>query len=364
MATFDVQSLGLFIYVVVDFIDAKDKFSLLNVLVSCRILCNIAEPRFYHEAVFTETLNNSSQLVSRVEAFHHQISKGNARLAPFVRRFTFFTDHTKPMIYDVSIIAEILPLLVNLEYFRLSYFNRDIPSISILKAFRTDKLRTCIWDSIPVEETSCFEEFLELHSSIRHLEVPFTFHVDALSADSLPHLTKLAANIRVTWALILTRPITHLNLISEFPSFLRGPTVSQVFSKITHFRAPVGFGAVHLMKAISHMPDLRCLSYRPSYIGAPAEELPQLFASNEAHLTLKKLAYFAIEPFHPLGLKIDVVFDLFKKVPSLVVLDAKDDHTPSFTRYRRDGSSVVMPLPMFQGTWPSEYELSHILRTL
>ncbi|KAJ8474644.1 hypothetical protein ONZ45_g15880 [Pleurotus djamor] len=322
---------------VVELIEAEEQSTFYNLLISCRTLSAIVEPRLYHDAAFIERSGTVSPLAERMEAFYTQISKDNARLATFVRGLTFASDPSNSTSHDVSVIIEILPLLINLEYFRLSYHDRKIPSISILQSFRSPKLQTFIWESISLGDNPYFAEFVGLNPSIRHLEAPHTHSVDSLSSTSLPHLTKLAANIRVTWSLLPTRPITHLHLVTPFPSFLLDPVASKVFSVITHFYASTGFNAS---------------------VGMTLDEFLHLFSPS---LTLKKLEYFSVYSDSPLHSKANVIPDLFRSIPSLRVFDLTHGHSSNFTRYRYDGHSNVMPLPMFKGTWPSERELFRIL---
>ncbi|KAJ8516359.1 hypothetical protein ONZ45_g6310 [Pleurotus djamor] len=134
------------LHCVVDHIDLKDKSSLLNVLASCRTLRAIVEPRFYHSAAFTINASRDHlRLGERIKGFYEQISKDHARLAPFVRQFTYVSGRSKTITADNSLLIKILPLLINLEYFRFSNFDLDVNNTCVLKFIRSQKLQTVIW---------------------------------------------------------------------------------------------------------------------------------------------------------------------------------------------------------------------------
>ncbi|KAJ8522656.1 hypothetical protein ONZ45_g842 [Pleurotus djamor] len=368
---------------VVDFIDPEDKSTLLNMLVSCRTFFDIAEPQFYRDAVFVHTPRGPSCLEDRMKGFYEQISKENARLAACVRKFMFISDPARATPFDGNIIIQILPLLINLDYFRFSHFHGRVPSMSILKSLRSPKLQTLISDSMIVEETPYFEDFLGSHPSIQHLEITRMPHMIYLPPTFLPCLRKLAATFPLAMALLPERHITHLKLDSFIAQSLISfggltPALTQAFSKITHL---CGRNTTELLQLIPYMPDLRCLTYYPvrfplftlynnaelarfQQFGSPSNDLPQFFCAADAHSRPKKLEYFSIDAFINLDFEAnDVALDLFRSVPSLRVFDYAGDLSINFTRYRCDGESVVMRRPMFEGGWPSEQELSHILQT-
>ncbi|KAJ8472535.1 hypothetical protein ONZ45_g16620 [Pleurotus djamor] len=277
----------------------------------------------------------------------------------------FISDPARATPFDGNIITQILPLLTNLDYFRFSHFNGRVPSMSILKSLRSPKLQTLISDSMIVEETPYFEDFLGSHPSIQHLEINRMPHMIYLPPTFLPCLRKLTATFPLAMALLPERHITHLKLNSFVAQSLISfggltPALTQAFSKITHL---CGHNTTELLQLIPYMPDLRCLTYYPQF-GSPSNDLPQFFCASDTHSRPKKLEYFSIDAFINLDFEAnDVALDLFRSVSSLRVFDYAGDLSINFTRYRCDGESVVMRRPMFEGSWPSEQELPHILQT-
>ncbi|KAJ8516351.1 hypothetical protein ONZ45_g6334 [Pleurotus djamor] len=352
---------------IVDYIDLNDRSSLLNLLVSCRTLRAIAEPHFYHDVVFTiEASRDRSHLGQRIKRFYELISKDCTRLSPFVRQITFATGPPELMFEEVAIISEILPLLINLETFHFSNFDLNTPCAPLLKSSCSPNLRTIIWNCSFLNQAYYLNEFLELHPSIQRLELLHKHHPVSLSFPSLPHLRELVATPEVAWALLPDRHVTHLQLHSTLSQsmLLHGPIGNQCLSKLTHFQMSRQGYMMRYLTLIRHMSNLRCLICPLTYISTSITQLPQLFITGELGSRLSRLEYFSLNTGRRMdfSLSVQTVLDLFKSLPSLRVFDLQIDYS-NFTRYRHDGQSAVMPLPMFQGTWPSDHELARILQT-
>ncbi|KAJ8516349.1 hypothetical protein ONZ45_g6331 [Pleurotus djamor] len=351
------------LHCVVDHIDLKDKPSLLNLLVSCRPLRAIAEPRFYRDVAFKIESSHRRHPRERIKGFYRQISKDNARLAPSVRRFTFILG--PPNLWNDVSITEVLPLLVNLEYFRFSNLDLNIPFYSVLESLRSPQLNTVIWECFFTQQSHFLEEFLRLYPSIRHLEVPFKDNIDPLPPPFLPNLRELVASPDVAWSLLPGRHITHLRLHTPLFRPPGLPTNLPDLSSLTHFSMSLQTTILRYFDLINHMPNLQCLACLVVVPGIRITELPSLFATDDAHSKFRKLAYFSLCTSHCLDspISMQTVLDLFESVPSLRVFDLKAEASSNFTRYRHDGQVAVMPLPLFGGTWPSEHELARILQT-